>query len=68
VLALTFFVVDPEGMDVMNSNRHGGLIDSPSHMAVNQMWPYVRGSSRRPLSSTFGTDRAEHANLMRFFE
>lgn len=61
----TLFIVDPLGMDVLNHSAHGGAIPATSVLAQN-LWPFVRGSSRRPLSSTFGTDRAEHAKLMRF--
>ena len=63
---LKLFIVDPQGMDVMNHSTQGGAIPADSDLAKT-LWPYVRGCSRRPLSSTFGTDRAEHGNLMRFF-
>lgn len=63
----TLFVVDPQGMDVVNHSIQGGLITAPSPMA-RTLWPAIHGCSRRPLSSTFGSDRAEHANLMRFFD
>ena len=62
----TLFLVDPQGMDVVNHNTQGGLITAPSRMA-QALWPAVRGCSRRSLASIFGSDHAEHANLMRFF-
>lgn len=33
---------------------------------ARDLWPTVRGSSQRSLGETFGTDRAEHAKVMRF--
>ena len=61
----TLFVVDPQGIDAINQNAHGGLISAPSALS-RKLWPHVRGSSRRQLATTFATDRAEHAKLMRF--
>jgi hypothetical protein len=65
----TLFIVDPQGMDVLNVNHStpSSLTISATSPMANALWPSVRGCSRRPLSSTFGSDRAEHANLMRFF-
>lgn len=61
----TLFIVDPLGMDVINHSMRGGSIPAVSSLA-QKLWPYVRGSSRRSLASTFGHDLAEHAKLMRF--
>ncbi len=61
----SLFIVDPLGMDVINHSTRDGLITATAPLA-RKLWRHVRGSSRRPLTSTFGTDRAEHAKLMRF--
>ncbi len=59
------FVIDPLGVDVMDKNRNA-TIYTPDVLAKD-LWPHVIGSSRRSLRETFGSDRAEHAKVMRFF-
>lgn len=63
------FVVDPNGVDVMDSNRHiraQGGIYAPGDLA-KALWPAVDGASRRTLREIFGRDAAERQKLMRFF-
>jgi len=62
---LQIFVIDPDGVDVMDGNRTA-TIYAPGDLAT-ALWPYVIGASRRPLEKIFGSDTAEHAKVMRFF-
>jgi hypothetical protein len=64
--AVTLFIVDLIGIDVVDGNRDAQVY-APSQLA-ERLWPRVRGASRRPLASTFRDDRAEHAKLMGFFQ
>lgn len=63
---LKLFIVDPLGVDVLDKSE-GAAIHDPGELA-KELWPHVIGSSRRSLREIFGTDRAEHAKVMRFFE
>jgi hypothetical protein len=63
--AVTLFIVDLMGIDVIDGNRDAQVY-APSQLA-ERLWPRVRGASRRPLASTFRDDRAEYAKLMSFF-
>lgn len=59
------FVIDPLGVDVMDKNRNAQIHD-PDALA-KALWPRVVGSSRRSLREIFGSDRAEHGKVTRFF-
>jgi hypothetical protein len=61
----TLFVVDPEGIDVMDANRNATIYTTAE--LAKELWPSERGTSRRPLASTFRGDRAEYSKLMSFF-
>ena len=63
---LKVFIVDPDGVDVLDKN-HNAKIYSPGDLAKN-LWPHMIGASRRSLREIFGSDRAEHAKVMRFFD
>lgn len=52
---LSLFIIDPHGLDVV-----GDL--------VSDLYPYIRGSSRRSLSEIFSRDVAEHKKVLRFCE
>jgi hypothetical protein len=63
---LRLFIVDPQGVDVLNKQN-------PMHMQVasalmSRLQPRIMGASRRSFTATFGRDRVEHAKLMRFFD
>ena len=63
---LTLFIVDPEGVDVLDKWK-GYLHGVPPPQPLrDQLNPHIRGASRRPLSATFGYDRVEHGKLMAF--
>ncbi len=62
---LGLFVIDPLGVDVIDKNRNAQIHD-PDVLAKD-MWPQMIGSSRRSLREIFGSDRAEHGKVMRFF-
>lgn len=62
---LKVFIIDPDGVDVLDKNR-GAMIHSPGDLA-KKLWPHVIGASRRSLKEIFGSDRAEHAKVLRFF-
>jgi hypothetical protein len=63
---LRLFIVDPEGVDVLDKwkDYHHGV--PPQQPLRDQLNPHIRGASRRPLSGTFGHDRVEHDKLMAF--
>jgi hypothetical protein len=62
---LTLFIVDPEGVDVLYSNKLPPSV-APGESLRDQLSPHIRGASRRPLSSTFIHDRVELGKLMAF--
>jgi SIR2-like domain len=53
---LRLFIIDPQGVDILKTD---------DLMALN---PYIIGASRRPLLTTFGSDRVEHGRQARFFQ
>ena len=61
-----FFIVDPMGVDAMDKRKVSN--DSITHGLWDSLYPGIIGASRRPMSSTFSSDRVEHAKLMHFFE
>lgn len=65
---LRIFVIDPNGVDVMDHNRHikqqGGAYDAGS--LAKDLWPSVAGASRRTLREIFGGDAAELSKVRRF--
>ena len=65
---LRIFVIDPNGVDVIDHNRHvkqQGGIYKPGSLAED-LWPIVAGASRRSLSQIFGGDTAELSKVRRF--
>lgn len=62
---LEIFIIDPIGVDILDKNL-GATIHSPGELAL-QLWPRLCGTSRRSLREIFGSDRTEHAKVMRFF-
>ena len=63
---LTLFIVDPEGVDVLDKwkiHLHGVPPEQPLRDQLN---PHIRGASRRPLSVTFFNDGVERGKLMAF--
>jgi SIR2-like domain len=67
---LRLFVVDPLGADVIDRNRHlrgPGSVYAPDPTVV-ELWPALVGASRRPLRSTFDSDRVEFQKLLHFFD
>ena len=62
---LTLFIVDPEGVDVLDKWKGYQGVPPPQPLR-DQLNPHIRGASRRPLSATFGHDRVEHGKLMAF--
>jgi hypothetical protein len=61
-----FFIVDPYGVDAMDKRQTSN--DSVTYGLWDRMPQAIIGASRRPLASTFGSDRVEHAKLNRFFQ
>jgi hypothetical protein len=61
---LRLFIIDPQGVDVLNKQDSRHNQHQTDLMGLN---PYIIGASRRPLIATFGNDRVEHSRLMRFF-
>ena len=59
-----FFIVDIVGIEVIDKRKGQDQI-------AQRLWdvlaPQIIGASRRPLTSTFGADRIEHAKLHGFF-
>lgn len=66
--SLTLFIVDPDGVDVLNRWKNYLHGVPPPQPLREQLSPHIRGASRRPLSATFGHDRVEHGKLMAFLE
>jgi len=64
---LRLFIIDPLGVDVIDKRNLRLPIRVPDAY-VEKLAPRIVGASRRPLSSTFGSDNVEHGKLMRFFE
>jgi hypothetical protein len=64
---LRIFIVDPQGVDVMDKNRNEKTIYSPDEL-VNELWPSIMGASRRSLREIFNTDRVEYDKVARFFD
>ena len=67
--SLKMFVVDPLGIDVLDSNRATqtpGLIQAYGSL-FGAVWPKLIGASRRPLSRIFGDDTVEFEKVMHFF-
>jgi hypothetical protein len=62
---LSLFIVDPDGVDVLDKWKGRPGMPKPQPLR-DQLSLHIRGASRRPLTSTFGHDRVEHAKLMGF--
>ena len=62
---LRLFIIDPQGVDILNKQDRRHIQVQTELMALN---PYIIGASRRPLLTTFASDRVEHGRLTRFFE
>jgi hypothetical protein len=52
-------------VDILNKQDRRHIQVQTALMALN---PYIIGASRRPLLTTFVSDRVEHGRLTRFFE
>lgn len=66
---LKLFVIAPEGAELarrLNPTRAGGIAVPTSLESIIE--ETLIGASRRPLSSIFGGDTAEHNKVMRFFD
>ena len=61
---LRLFIIDPQGVDILNKQNPMHIQVPTDLMALN---PYIIGASRRPLLTTFASDRVEHGRLTRFF-
>ena len=61
---LRLFIVDPQGVDVLNKQDPRHIQYQTDLMGLN---PYIIGASRRSLMATFSGDRVEHGRLTRFF-
>jgi hypothetical protein len=64
--SLKLFIIDPLGLDVLDKSDPRAMIRPPVPL-VDALSEQIIGASRRPLTSTFGQDRVEHAKIMRFF-
>jgi hypothetical protein len=64
--SLQLFIIDPIGVNIMD--KKGLELPIRNHPRTDKLGSNVIGASRRPLSSTFGNDRVEHAKVMRFFK
>lgn len=62
---LRLFIIDPQGVDILNKQDPRHVQVQTDLMALN---PYIIGASRRPLLTTFASDRVEYGRLARFFE
>jgi hypothetical protein len=62
--ALRLFIIDPQGVDVLNKQDPRHIQYQTDLMGLN---PYIIGASRRSLMTTFASDRVEHGRLTRFF-
>jgi SIR2-like domain len=62
---LRLFIIDPQGVDVLNKQDPRHIQHETDLMA--RLNPYVIGASRRSLIATFSSDRVEHGRLTRFF-
>ena len=62
---LRLFIIDPCGADVIDKNRHVPIY-FPDPLVAG-LGPCLIGASRRGVREIFGTDRVEHAKVMRFF-
>jgi hypothetical protein len=63
--ALRLFIIDPQGVDVLNKQDPRHIQVPTDLMGLN---PYIIGASRRSLMTTFAGDRVEHGRVMRFFQ
>jgi hypothetical protein len=61
---LSLFIIDPLGVDILDKNRNAP-IPGPDSL-FTRLQPYVIGASRRTVRDIFGSDRVEHAKVMRF--
>jgi len=62
---LRLFIIDPQGVDILNKQDRRF---TPAEINLTALDPYVIGASRRPLLTTFASDRVEYGRLTRFFE
>lgn len=62
---LRLFIIDPQGVDVLNKQDPRHIQVPTDLMGLN---PYIIGASRRSLITTFSSDRVEYGRLMRFFQ
>jgi hypothetical protein len=66
---LEVYIVDPRGTDAVVPPRASpAAVGGGRNRDGPQFEDFMCGASRRPLSTTFGSDKIEHAKLMRFFE
>jgi hypothetical protein len=61
---LRLFIIDPQGVDILNKQDPRHIQYETDLMGLN---PYIIGASRRPLLTTFASDRVEYGRLTRFF-
>jgi len=61
---LRLFIIDPQGVDILNKQDPRHVQYQTDLMGLNS---YIIGASRRPLLTTFASDRVEHGRLTRFF-
>jgi hypothetical protein len=62
---LRLFVIDPQGVDVLDKRDPRAAIRGPAPLK-DRLDSIIIGASRRPITSTFGDDRVEHSKVMRF--
>jgi len=62
--AIRLFIIDPQGVDVLNKQDPTHIQRQTDLMGLN---PCIIGACRRPLMITFSSDHVEHGNLIRFF-
>jgi len=54
---LKIYIIDPKGIDVISDEN-----------IKQSLHPTLIGASRRPLKEIFGSDKIEHAKIMKFFD
>ena len=64
---LDIFIIDPLGVDVLDKRNPRAQILEPAGDLMQKLNPRLIGASRRSLREIFGSDRVEHAKVMRFF-
>lgn len=63
---LRLFIVDPQGVDVLDKNR--GAAIHTVHELMETIGPSIAGASRRSLLRTLGSDAVEFEKIWRFIQ